>query len=252
MTINCPKNLTTKEKETVFKLRQIEKDGVTTHYTTITVTVAADTCANPDAIVAGCGQPGMANFAKGPRPACYQTKFENTCPDGYLRYDDGPKSVAGQTCYYCVKNTCPTSGYTLGATPDPAEGYLTEKTDADNNCYKIKPCESGSTDYQSVNDCGNKQHPEGWTYGYNGMSGALKCGYCNPKPCTGMGRTHKCTPGVTPVCNEAEKSCGYKDFVVEYEGDEGKISFNDKDCPTGSSTVKSTEKCKCPYSCYSN
>ncbi len=236
--VTCPVNLTTTEKTSKFTITQTEEDKATTHTIDIKIIIDPDTCDNPNDVVASCSNElGRAPYEKGPRPACYKTHLEASCNlDGYAPIDSGHKSVAGQACYYCIKDVCP-DGYEKGQTPTPADGYMTEQTDVGNNCYKEKPCPEGySTDYPNIDACTANGHPEGWSYTSNGMCGTKPCGKCTPNKCTGEGKDVQCQ--LTPFCDPAQPGCGYKDPSTEYEGDTPKYNANIKPCPDGTSTTQ--------------
>jgi len=236
--VTCPKNLTTTEKGSTFTITQTEADEASVHTIDIKIIIDPDTCDNPNDVVAACSNElGRAPYEKGPRPACYKTHLDAACNlDGYVPLDSGHKSVAGQACYYCVNDNCP-SDYEKGETPAPAEGYLTEATDVGSNCYKERPCPDGySTQYPDINACTKNGHPEGWSYTSDGLCGAIPCGKCTPNVCTGEGKDVKCQ--AAPFCDPAQPSCGYKDPSTEYEGDTPKYNANIKPCPEGTSTTQ--------------
>ena len=93
-------------------------------------------------------------------------------------------------------------------------------------------CETGSTQYQSVDDCGDSGNL-GWSYSSSGMSGTLKCGICNKL---------SCNSGYNTAYPNAE-SCGniqgwiYDKDETRYAGDEvcGKCTM--KECPEDSTTA---------------
>ena len=236
LSVTCPKNPSLDEKSYSFTIKQTQEDTVTTHTIEIRIIIDPDTCDNPQDTDSQCSAIGSALYSQGPRPACHKTHLENTCAQaGYVSVDSGRKSVAGQTCYYCINDNCD-AGYDKGATPAPTEGYLEMTTDLGSNCFKVRPCdEDFSTAYQNIASCTQNGHTEGWNFTYNGMSADKVCGKCTAKTCTGEGKAVKCLPA--PYCDEASANCGYKDWSVEYEGDTPKYNGNIKPCENGFSTA---------------
>ena len=240
----CQSNLTTEEKGSSFTITQIEADNISTHTIDIKIIIDPDTCENPNEGDAACGnKAGWASYKNGPRPTCYKTSLEAVCSaNGYVPFDSGHKSIAGQACYYCINDNCPTAEFIKDKTPAPAEGYLTETTDMGSNCYKERPCPDGyKTQYPDINACTKNGHPEGWSYTSDGLCGAIPCGKCTTNKCSGAGFDKKCE--AQPRCaDENAPSCGYKDLntpsSVEYEGDTPKYNANIKQCPEGTSTTQ--------------
>ena len=112
-----------------------------------------------------------------------------------------------EPCYRCTY-TCKNSAGYYDDKQDcliAHEGY-TCKSVTENNITCWFPdtpatCTGGySTDYQSVDDCGEKHvGSNGWIYHEDGKAGDLKCGFCEKKPCTdydaeGVDNINKCTP----------------------------------------------------------
>ncbi len=239
LTVSCPLNLTEEEITHAFTITQRQADTVTKHIIDFTIIIDPDTCVNPNDVEAGCSRAGFASYGKGPRPQCYPITLHPQCEkDGFVPVDSGHKSIAGQACYYCIDDNCPTAGYFKGETPAPAEGYLTEETDLGSNCYMEKPCPTGySTEFPDVNACTKENHPEGWTFTSDGLCGSKVCGKCTPNTCTGNGRDFKCE--AQPRCNDWNaKGCGYESPDVEYEGDTPKYNCNIRQCPEGTYTEK--------------
>lgn len=151
-----------------------------------------------------------------------------------------------ESCNECEPKVCVGEGFDHKCEPQPrclnvADencGYkdITPEYEGDTPKYNSndKECPAGySVEFQSENDCTKNGHPEGWNFDQKGKSGELTCGRCTPKVCTGMGRQVQCKPN--PLC-AAGTTCGFKDFITEYEGDTPKYDANIIPCETGYST----------------
>lgn len=96
------------------------------------------------------------------------------------------------------KETCP-RGYSIekytpqmcGQTGLDGWIYETYGKIGDKDCGKCTPktCNTGDTNYQTVEDCGQTAQA-GWEYTNDGFSGDLKCGLCSPKQCQPSSSTH--------------------------------------------------------------
>ena len=148
ITVNCGINVKTTPSTSSFNVSQTPHKVTTTHPVlnqTVRIKVEGDTC-SPYQFGQSCSQSGYVAEHRG-------------------------KSVSGAAdCYECVNDNCP-SGYTKAATPSPAEGYDTTKTDHGSNCYKAKSCQSGcSTSKLSDSGCYNCS-----ACGYAGQSACWSC-----------------------------------------------------------------------------
>ena len=158
-----------------------------------------------------------------PENNCYTVDVALTCPTGYDTYESVDECGNGTTgskgwqlsepngksgekdCRKCEPLGCNT-GYTSGLNVGTGEGqcntsngytYSKDETryNGDEVCGKceITLCDTAngySTDYQSVNDCGEAgSEPAdkslGWSFETSGKSGGNVCGKCTPLTCTG-------------------------------------------------------------------
>ena len=93
-------------------------------------------------------------------------------------------------------------------------------------------CEFGSTDYQSVDDCG-VQGILGWSYTNHGLSGELNCGECTKLLClSGFDSKYQ---SVTDCGTSGANGWNYKQDTTRYNGDTACGSCSPKECPTNTS-----------------
>ena len=139
--------------------------------------------------------------------------------------------------YYTSENACTNNG----------AYQCSSVTDHGLTCWlrgNAEQCEIGSTEYQSVADCGNgTQGANGWTYTEHGMSGNLKCGECTPKTCQDGSSTSKCTPGTyTKVASETEHGAAGDSicYLCTYACNESNAFSQQSTCQAGGYTCTPT------------
>ena len=139
--------------------------------------------------------------------------------------------------YYTSENACTNNG----------AYQCSSVTDHGLTCWlrgNAEQCEIGSTEYQSVADCGNgTQGANGWTYTEHGMSGNLKCGECTPKTCQDGSSTAKCTPGTyTKVASETEHGAAGDSicYLCTYACNESNAFSQQSTCQAGGYTCTTT------------
>ena len=139
--------------------------------------------------------------------------------------------------YYTSENACTNNG----------AYQCSSVTDHGLTCWlrgNAEQCEIGSTEYQSVADCGNgTQGANGWTYTEHGMSGNLKCGECTPKTCQDGSSTAKCTPGTyTKVASETEHGAAGDSicYLCTYACNESNAFSQQSTCQAGGYTCTPT------------
>ena len=95
-------------------------------------------------------------------------------------------------------------------------------------------CEIGSTQYQSVADCGTKGSL-GWSYTEHGMSGDLKCGECDKLQCNSGFSTSK--QDVSDCGSQGANGWTIQIDSTRYNGDEACGKCTAKTCQDGSTTA---------------
>ena len=96
-------------------------------------------------------------------------------------------------------------------------------------------CEIGSTQYQSVADCGTKGSL-GWSYTEHGMSGNLKCGECDKLQCNSGFSTSK--QDVSDCGSQGTNGWTIQIDSTRYNGDEACGKCTAKTCQDGSTTAR--------------
>ena len=98
----------------------------------------------------------------------------------------------------------------------------------------VEQCEIGSTQYQSVADCGTKGSL-GWSYTEHGMSGDLKCGECDKLQCNSGFSTSK--QDVSDCGSQGANGWTIQIDSTRYNGDEACGKCTAKTCQDGSTTA---------------
>ena len=133
-----------------------------------------------------------------------------------------------------------------------ADNYYTSENDCTSNgayqCSSVtghgltcwlrgnaEQCEIGSTQYQSVADCGTKGSL-GWSYTEHGMSGDLKCGECDKLQCNSGFSTSK--QDVSDCGSQGANGWTIQIDSTRYNGDEACGKCTAKTCQDGSTTAR--------------